>query len=91
MLRAVAVQQGLTEIRDKLIQEGYDVVDITDTRKDITAMVYSSSIDPAEYEYDAELSAELPSSTGSSEGFVLMINAAEMPVDEVVSRVKMLR
>lgn len=91
MIRTVAVQQGLTEIKDKLEQEGYDVVDITNTERDIIAMVYSSSISPEEYEYEQDMSNALSSSTGSSEGFVLMLNAAEMSPDEVVSRIKFLR
>lgn len=90
MFRTVAVQQGLTEIMEKLKQEGYEVVDITDTRADIMAMVYSSSIDPEEYQYSEEISRGLSSSTGSMDGFVLMLNAAEMPGDEVVSRIKAL-
>lgn len=87
----VAVQQGLGEIKAKLEEEGFQVVDIADTRADIAAMVYSSSIEPWAYEAGQAGEDSLTAGTGSSEGFVLMLNAAEMDSEEIVARVRQIR
>ncbi|MBZ4653736.1 MAG: hypothetical protein JG781_1075 [Peptococcaceae bacterium] len=86
--RTVAVQPGLTEVKEKLEQHGFNVVDIADTRANITAMVYSSEIHPEEYEAQSMLDESIYNSTGSSDGYVLMLNAAEMTADEIVARIR---
>lgn len=85
----VGVQAGLTEVGEKLQEAGYNVVDIRDPRANFSAMVYSSNID-SEADNAGEELGEVPlfATTGSTESYVLMLNAAEMSPEEIVARIK---
>ncbi len=89
----VGVQAELTEVADQLQEAGFNVVDIRNPQANFSAMVYSSNIESeaenVREEYAAELGdVPLSATTGSGEGFVLMLNAAEMSTEEIVARIK---
>jgi len=86
----VGVQPGLEEVKGKLEQEGFKVVDISDTGGYLSAMVYSGGIEPHEYEAQSMLEAGVYSGAGSNNGYILMLDAAALSIDEIVARIKAL-
>lgn len=86
MLKTVAVMDGLEQVVKALREQGVRVVDVANTGGTISAIVYSSRVNPVPAE--RKWIEARPESGGGSDDMVLMLNADEMSVEEIVARVK---
>lgn len=86
MLKTVAVMDGLEEVADALRKEGIKVVDVADTGRSISAIIYSAKVRPAESGVKSR--QNLADGGGGTDDMVLMLNADELSVEEIVARVK---
>lgn len=85
-MKTVAVMDGLEEVAGALRQEGIKVVDVADTGTTISAIIYSAKVRPAEEV--AKRGQSLADGGGGTDDMVLMLNADELSVEEIVARVK---
>lgn len=90
-MKSIGVQQGLDDIKNRLEQEGYKVTDINDPNAYFSAMIYSSDLDNYSDKYINNVESIFMSGMGTAEGYSLMLNAAEMSLEEIVSRIKILK
>lgn len=86
MPKMVAVMDGLEEVAGALRQEGIRVVDVADTGISISAIIYSARVRPAGAEEKARKVS--PGGGGGVDDMVLMLNADELTVAEIVARVR---
>lgn len=89
-MKCVGIQKGLNDIKERLEQEGIEVADINDPSKYFSAMVYSNEINNYGEIYDKQFDDQIKAGMGTGEGYVLMLNAAEMTTDEIINRIKVL-
>ncbi len=87
MPKTVAVMRGLDEIAEALRRNGIRVVDIEDVNEPISAMVYSSAINYGRLKREHPVPAT-ESLGGGVDDLVLMLNADNLEVEEIVARVK---
>lgn len=83
MAKVVAVQNGLDDIVMALEERGCKIVGVDQIGYPLTAMVYSNEIDTECYSpttMDIHLGAD-------DNGYVLMLNAGELSIEEIVSRI----
>lgn len=86
MLKTVAVMDGLDELASALRQEGIKVVGVADTGTTISAIIYSARVRPTEAGSKHEQNPT--DGGGGTDDMVLMLNADELSVEEIVARVK---
>ncbi len=86
MPKTVAVMNGLDHIARALQEQGIRVVDVADTGAAISAMVYSSRLDTSKLAPSAGQATQ--ETGGAIDDMVLMLNADELSVDEILARVQ---
>jgi hypothetical protein len=86
MPKTMAVMNGLEHIASALRERGIKVVDVADTGSSISAIIYSARVNPGQ---SAPAAGQAKRQTGGGvDDMVLMLNADELSVEEIVARVR---
>lgn len=84
MIKNIAIQSGLGEISRRLKKRGHNIVDINNSDEAIDVIIYSNTIvpqTPREFSLEGE---------AYNDNYVLMLNADEHSIDEIVNKVESL-
>ena len=84
MSKNIAIQNGLGEISRRLKKRGHNIVDVNNSDEAIDVIIYSNEIVPQvpkKFNVDGE---------AYNDNYVLMLNADEYSLDEIVNKVESL-
>lgn len=88
MPKTVAVMDGLEQIARALREHGVQVVDVADVAAPISAIVYSAQAAPVKSGEGRDRERGRTAGAGGVDDLVLMLNADDLSVEEIVARVK---